>query len=139
MMTGHTRINLVNNVIGLLSMIGLNLLLIPKYGVVGAALSLALVIAIINITRLIEVYLLFKIHPYRLQFYKPVLSAGIAFLIMFFSSKYLQNYPNVLLTIVSSSVLFLGVYVLGLYLLGIDEEDRTVLIKLKKRAMMEKK
>jgi O-antigen/teichoic acid export membrane protein len=136
MMTGHTKINLVNNFIGLLSTIALNLLLIPKYGVLGAALSLAAVIAIINITRLVEVYVLFKIHPYRIQFYKPILSAGIAFLLLFMGSKFFQGTPHVLLAIISGSLLFLGVYILALYLSGLDEEDKIILKKFKERVMM---
>ena len=139
MMTGHTRINLINNFVGLCATITLNLLLIPKYGVLGAALSLATVIAIINITRLVEVYILFKIHPYRVQFYKPIASAAAAFLILLFGSRLLQGLPHVLLTIALGSLLFLGVYILGLFLLGLDEEDRIILIKIKERVMIEKK
>jgi O-antigen/teichoic acid export membrane protein len=139
MMTGHTKINLINNFIGLLSTIALNLLLIPKYGVLGAALSLAIVIAIINITRLIEVYILFKMHPYTVQFIKPVLSAALAFLVLFFGSKLFHNFPHVLLTIAIGSLFFLSVYILILYLLGLNKEDRIILTKIKERVMMGKK
>jgi O-antigen/teichoic acid export membrane protein len=136
MMTGHSKINLINNFIGLVSTILLNLLLIPKYGVMGAALSLAIVIALINITRLVEVYILLKIHPYGVSFYKPLLSAGTAVLVLVLGSKFLQNSPYVLLTIASGFLLFLSVYLLALYLLGLEDDDRILLIKIKERVMM---
>lgn len=136
MMTGHSKINLINNFIGLLSTLSLNLVLIPKYGVFGAALSLAIVIAIVNITRLIEVYALFKIHPYKFQYYKPLLSAGIAFLILFSGSRLFQNSYHALLIILSGSLVFLGAYILVLYLLGLEAEDKIILIKIKEKVMM---
>jgi O-antigen/teichoic acid export membrane protein len=136
MMTGHTKINLINNFIGLLLAVSLNLWLIPRYGVLGAALSLGTVLAIINIIRLIEVYILFKIHPYRVQFYKPILSAGIALFFLFFGSKLFLHSPHVLLTIALGSLLFLGAYILVLSLLGLEEEDQIILKKIKERVMM---
>ena len=78
MMTGRPQMNLLNS--GLLCVINilLNLFLVPKYGIVGAACSGAFSITAIQFLRLIEVWYFLRMHPYRLDFFKPVVSCLVS-------------------------------------------------------------
>lgn len=49
----------------ILSVFLLNLLLIPIYGIVGAAISTSIAIILYNIGRLLFVYIAFKLHPFQ--------------------------------------------------------------------------
>jgi len=51
MMTGHSRLNLINYLIICVSDIILNILLIPRYGIEGAALATAISMALISLIR----------------------------------------------------------------------------------------
>jgi len=55
----------------------LNYFLIPKYGIVGAAIATTTSISVVNLIRLGMVLLIMKIHPYKLSYLKP-LFAGLS-------------------------------------------------------------
>jgi O-antigen/teichoic acid export membrane protein len=131
MMTGRTKINLLNTIIIFAMTITLNLFLIPKYGVLGAALSLAIAIGTVNIIRLIEVYLILRIHPYRIDFLKPLGAGIISFILLFIISKYLLHIYRPLIFLFVGSLLFIITYALIVSLLGIGKEDRIILEKIR--------
>lgn len=128
-MTGRTKIGLINSFIVVLMIITLNFFLIPKYSILGAALSLGIAVSLINILRLIEVYLILKIHPYRINFLKPLFSTGLSFLVLFMGSKYLLPTFHPLITLFVGCFSFIAVYTVILFLLGIEEEDKFILRK----------
>ena len=61
----------------LLLHIALNLFLIPRYGVLGAAIATSISLAVINVVGLIEVKLLIGIWPYRLSYLKLVAASVV--------------------------------------------------------------
>ena len=73
MMTGRPHINLVNSVLLLVMNVLLNYFLIPKYGIIGCALAGASCVLAIQILRLGEVWYFLRMHPYRIDFLKPIL------------------------------------------------------------------
>ena len=75
-MTRRTGAKLVNAVLWLVLLLGANLLLIPRWGVLGAAVASVLASSVINVVRVLQVYVLERIHPYDRTFLKPVL-AGV--------------------------------------------------------------
>ncbi len=64
LMGGKSRWNLLNTAVALVANVGLNLLLIPRYGMIGAATAWAVSIVLNNILPLIEVWLLMKLSPF---------------------------------------------------------------------------
>jgi O-antigen/teichoic acid export membrane protein len=132
MMTGKTIINLINNLAIVLLIIVLNYLLIPRFGILGAAASLAIALSIINLVRLIEVYILLRIHPYRIDFYKPLLaglSAVTASLIL--SHLFGPNIKNGLFALLGNSSAIALIYILVLLLFGLDPEEKIILNRMK--------
>jgi|Deesub1362B_J571_1020462.scaffolds.fasta_scaffold00364_1 O-antigen/teichoic acid export membrane protein len=135
MMTGRSKLNLINSIILILSNVILNLFLIPNYGILGAALATGFSIFLINIIRIMEVYFLLKIHPYRNDFYKPIVAGGVAISLILLLNNYLFKIDNYLILLVISSLTFLGIYALILYILGIGEEEKIILFKIKNKVL----
>lgn len=72
-MTGHPRVNLANSVVMGLGNLGLTLLLVPRYGALGAAGASALSWSVVNATRAVEIWFILKIGPWDRTMIKPVL------------------------------------------------------------------
>ncbi len=77
-MAGHTRIKLFNSILWIVMQIGLSILLVPRWGVVGAAASSSFSVGFMNLLRVIEVRILDKVQPYHGPFWKPILAAAAA-------------------------------------------------------------
>lgn len=135
MMTGRSKINLFNTIFVFVMVAGLNLVLLPKYGVLGAAISLGISIGIINIIRLLEVYFLLKIHPYRLDFLKPLASGGTAMIFVSAFKKYAVQMNSDLAQIAINSFIFMMIYVLIVLLLKINKEDKLLLDQIKAKIL----
>jgi len=131
-MIGRSKINLANIAAILLFNIIMNIILIPKYGIIGAAISVTASLVLINIIRLMEVFIILKIHPYRWDFVKPLFAGGVAILMVFVTKLFDLNFKNSLLSLVLGFLLFLFVYSGSLFLSGIEKEDRFILDKVKK-------
>ena len=125
MMTGRPKINLLNAVI--LSALNLLLawLLVPRYGVLGAAWANAVSVACINLLRLAQVYYYERIHPYKPSFLKPILAAvcSVALLLLVRS---LYHADSALFTW-GSLLLFPTLFTGCLLLLKLEREDRYIL------------
>ncbi len=131
MMSGRSKINLLNNVVVVILNIGLNIILIPSYGIVGAALALSISILVINLIMLLEVYLILKIHPFRKSMYKSVLAAIISTLFLVLLSQYIVKTLHPFIQAIVGSLLFLVLYILLMLLLKMEHEDRIIYQKLK--------
>jgi len=138
MMSGKSRINLINNIFTALLNIGLNVLLIPTYGILGAALSFLASVSVVNVIMVIEVYALFRIHPFRTDMYKSPLAGGISFIIMALLIRFLRGTGNSFFLMGTGSVIFLLSYGLLTKALGIGEEDKIVLQRLKAKLLLSK-
>jgi len=77
-MTGRQGLELVNSLLlGGINVL-LNLILIPKFGALGAGIATGISIAAINLVRLVEVLWLYRIHPYKVSYWKPVVAGAVA-------------------------------------------------------------
>lgn len=136
MMSGKSKINLLNNTLTAFLIISFNFLLIPKHGIVGAALSFLLSVILVSIIRLVETYLIFKLHPFRIDFFKPLLAGVISFSILKLLTKHLIKFENSMLLIISGSLIFSFIYVLIIYLLKVEDEDRIILQRIKTKLLI---
>jgi O-antigen/teichoic acid export membrane protein len=126
LMTGRQYLTLINTLGTCLLNIFLNFLLIPYYGILGAAIASGSSLIFFNIIKLTQVAYILKMHPYRLNFIKPI-SAGIgAGLFTFWALKTIN------LTF-SLFPLFVIIYVVLLFLFKFDQEDYIVLNKLREK------
>lgn len=72
-MTGHPKVNLANSLCLGMGNLGLNLLLVPRYGALGAAAAAAASVITVNLARATEIRLILKIGPWDRTILKPML------------------------------------------------------------------
>lgn len=77
-MTGHPKVNLANSLCMGLGNLGLMVLLVPRYGAVGAATAAASSFMIVNIARALEIWFILKIGPWDRTILKPMIALLIA-------------------------------------------------------------
>lgn len=131
-MTGHTKLKLANTIVRVTVSIFLNVLLIPRYGLMGAAWTGLIQTILANFLPLLQVWYLFRIWPYNISFLKPLAATAAAFASVWLMKSLLFTGSNLVEIIVMVLVLLL-VYAGVTLLLGLSEEDRAVLIELKNK------
>jgi O-antigen/teichoic acid export membrane protein len=135
-MTGRQKLNMVNS-IGLAALnIALNIILIPSYGIAGAALATTIALGLLNVARVIEVKILYGFTPFRRDIYKPLLAGTIA-LLLFYLLKTHLGWEDVIRTL-ALCVAFLIVYIVLLLLFGLREEKEVLLEILRRRKRAER-
>ena len=130
LMSGHSYINLFNDILSFTSNLVLNLLLIPKYGIVGAAIATSFSMMLINVIRVIEVYFLLKLQPYGQTFLKAIFAGFASIAIVLLASKNITTTAP--LSLGAIGIVFFLLYSAGLMLLKLDEADRLVLAEFKR-------
>ena len=139
-MSGFSNLNLLNVLVALTVNIIMNIILIPQYGIIGAASATTIALFIISCLRFLENYYILSLNVFSLKLFKPLLSGILTVGVILFSQRYILNLLDY-----SSSLLNLSLYLLmavafvfiGYFsfytLLGIDREDRDMIDSLKKR------
>ncbi|MBU0512076.1 MAG: flippase [Chloroflexi bacterium] len=125
-MTKYMRLNLIDLLATLILSFILDFTLIPRYGAYGAAVAGAISIMFVNTLRLIQVYVLFRFHPYSWSYIKPAIAGGAAALATLGCGLLLQDFSHVWRLVNLSLVLF-STYGLVILLLGQDEADLEIL------------
>lgn len=119
-MTNHQYLVMVNHVVfGGLNVV-LNYILILEFGLVGAALATASVLAALNVLRVVQVWYLEGLFAYSTTLWKPLAAASLAAAVMWVIGLYVDGIPLV----VVGSVAGVVAYFVSLYRLGLDERDR---------------
>jgi O-antigen/teichoic acid export membrane protein len=131
-MTGRQKLQLIN-MIGILTVnIVLNLILIPKFQIQGAAAATSISLVLFSILEIAEILLIFKITPFRKDFLKPLCAGTISLAALFALSKIgLPVSKGIVMPLVISSVLFLVFYAFTIFIAGLQEEDKYLLNKIK--------
>ena len=129
-MTGRPGLNLFNNVVWLLGNFGLNLYLIPQYGLIGAAVGAMMTTMLINILRVSQIYLFRRILPFRSTQLKPLLAALVAIGPAWWLR---QEQEELWLRMLVPTVSYFATYIVTLVMLGLEEEDRMLLGRLTRR------
>lgn len=119
MMTDHQYLTTVNQwVAGVLNVV-LNYVLILEFGIIGAAVATASTEAIINLTRLWQVWYFEGLHPYSSQFLKPILAIGLTSGVMVAVRQTFEGFRSAVLGGTLGGLVLL----LTLVVLGLENED----------------
>lgn len=78
-MAGRTTWTLANSIVALGVMVGLDLVLIPRWGIIGAAVGWSAAIIVNNLLPLIQTIVLLRLHPFGPGTRRAVLLAGGCF------------------------------------------------------------
>jgi O-antigen/teichoic acid export membrane protein len=133
-MTGHSKLSLANTVLALTSTAILSLLLIPRWGLIGAAFAGVISSGVMSLIRLFEVYGLLRLWPYNRMLIKPVVASGVALCVGLGAD---QVFPadNGLPYLILDIILVGLAYVATTLVLGLTPEDRMILSRTKRRFM----
>lgn len=128
-MTGRTGLKLVNTIVVSGLLLGLNLLLTPRWGLLGAATAAATANATVNLLRLAEVFILYRLVPFNVGSLKPIVAGLVALAAGWSVSRWLLTKETLIFTAINVAIL-LAAYAAAIVLLGLDQEDRAVLSRL---------
>lgn len=131
-MAGYTRLKLINSIVRLVLHLSLDLLLIPRYGIVGAAVTVLIAEGVINLVRLLQVFVLLRLLPYNRSFAKPFAAGAAALLSVLAVGGWLPGAPSLVATLLLGALLF-AVYSGVTLLLGLSPLERTMLSRVQQR------
>lgn len=90
LMSGRPKMELFNICASLVTNITVCFMLIPKYGVIGAAVANMIAIAVINLMRATQVWNIMHMHAYDLNYLKPIV-AGASVAAILKNCRYLDS------------------------------------------------
>jgi O-antigen/teichoic acid export membrane protein len=123
-MVDHQNIEVINTIATVVLNIALNIVLIPTYGIKGAATATGISIIVIQLVKLIEVKVLLGFTPYKLSFLKPVFSGTLCGSIILLIKKYIIiSDPK---AVILCGAAFILCYTLLLVALGLEKEEKAI-------------
>ncbi len=125
-MTGHPKVNLMNSIIITTINIVLNIILIPKYGIEGAAYATMTSFITVGILRSFETYFLVNLHPYNIKLMKPILAGLAAAYAGILIRPYIFHFHTVITLAIAAFGIFISFYI-ALWVMRFDEDDRSVI------------
>jgi O-antigen/teichoic acid export membrane protein len=137
-MSGHPAATTFNSAVGLALTVILNVWLVPRWGLLGAAVAQGVMLATVNLMGLVQVRWLLSLQPYTPKYRKPLLAAGAAGVTLYGVLELTAEAGNralhsPLLSVISGGSLLAVVYVAGLLLQGLESEDQRLLASAAKR------
>jgi O-antigen/teichoic acid export membrane protein len=124
--TGKTRLHMVDDLIAVIINILLNTLLIPKIGITGAAIASTTSLVITNMLRSAQIYIPYKIHPFSKNYLKLALISIVSISIVYSLTRNLIIVST--WSLLTLFIVFLGIYgLLSILTKSFDKEDIMIL------------
>ena len=125
----YYRYDLYTNVILVFVTIVTNYLLIPEYGIDGAAMATAISVLLFNLIRLILIKVNMNMHPFNLRTIKTILLLFVIFFIL----DFLPNSSYVFVDIIWKSLVVFILFILAVLYFNLSEDINKLIIELRKR------
>ncbi|MBA2564013.1 MAG: polysaccharide biosynthesis C-terminal domain-containing protein [Gemmatimonadetes bacterium] len=127
-MGARQKVELTNTVIALVLGFALDVLLIPRWGIVGAAIAASASLTAVNLLRVVQVHRLWGANPFGADYLKPLLAGAVAFAATLGFKAWLAASTGAgpLPALLIGLPLMTALYVGGLWWAGFDAEDRDV-------------
>ncbi|HHE32024.1 MAG TPA: flippase [Chlorobaculum parvum] len=127
-MCGGERLSMVNQAAALLLQLALHWLLIPRFGLNGAALSTLIVMALLTVVRMVELRYVLDIPFFSIKLWKPLSAGVVAGVAMLAVSSALSPQPSFML-LAMAGLTGAAVYVLLIRAFGLEQEELEVIFK----------
>lgn len=125
-MTGRTKLNLFNVSLAASINIILNIILIPRFGLVGAAWGTMGAMIVLSLVRIIECRFVLKMIPFQRKLWKPLFATGLTAGFLLYLRPLISNLHTVVGLSIAVSAAFM-IYGLIIFLLRLDQDDMDVL------------
>ncbi|NJE06960.1 flippase [Thermococcus sp. M39] len=127
---GQPKLNMIGDTFAVISNVVLNVLLIPRYGIVGAAIATAVSYFVANVFRSFWLYQKTKIHPFSWNYVKPLVISFV--LLGLIQSLHLR--VSSIWYAIPILVVFLAVYFfLVLLSRSVDKEDVELFLAIERK------
>jgi O-antigen/teichoic acid export membrane protein len=130
MMSGRPQFAMANNIVALALNIGLNIWLIPRYGIVGAGVAWASSLIVINLSRVVQVYVTMGMLPFDRGMAKGVVAAAAALPVGWLIRSGTSGWSTLVAGFISVTIVYAGVC----FVLGVDSQDRLLWNSVTRRA-----
>lgn len=124
--SGHQRLNLLNTFIAAVLNIILNIILIPKHGLAGAAWATFISLSFIAIIRVFETKILLSINPFYIKDIKAIIAGFFTFVIAFYLKPLIMGYHTVI-TIILAIIGIAVIYLSFIIIFRLDKDDKDFL------------
>lgn len=124
-MSGRSWLTLMNTIVTFGVNIAMDWALIPTYGLVGAAIAGATTVVLLNVMRVIEVWVILKIHPWKWSFFKPALAGVITAGGIYLLNRYVM--PESLVLDLIAILVFCVAFLWFIKILRLDKDDSLVI------------
>ena len=125
-MSGRPYLTLLNNAaVAALNIVGC-LILIPRYGITGAACSTTAAITLVNIVKLAQVRMLFGINPFRAETGRALLAGALATAVVA-PLALLVDWPSAVLQVVVTAAVLVPLYAAFFWWSAAGPEERELL------------
>jgi O-antigen/teichoic acid export membrane protein len=122
-MSGRPLVQMVNYIFGLAFNVAMNIFLIPRFGITGAAIAWGATIVLLTTVRMAQVWHFMRMLPFNTGFVKglvaAVISGGFALAIRAVMGG---GFASLIVGTAATGVAYLAATIL----LGIDDDDRVV-------------
>lgn len=126
--SGHSKLVMWNSVVASVTQIALYLILIPSYGIVGAAIATSASLVLTTVLRVVQVHHVLHIWPYDFTIIKPLASGLLSLaLILMVRAVLPDSMAGVLVGLFT--ITYLGL----LLMFGLPDGDRSMLLHLRRR------
>lgn len=122
--TGKTKLNMVDDLIGVILNLSLNLFLIPIMGIIGAATASSITLIAVNVLKSFQIFWMHKIHPFTLNFIKVTATSTVLIYVVYVLFVSLSSTSITIWMLIMLFFLFLAAQVAGLIITkSFDKED----------------
>ncbi len=125
-MTKYQRFNVWNTIVMAVVGVTLNVILIPRMGIVGAAVATGVSIVLVNVARLVEGKVLLGVVPYDRSTLKSVATGAVLLVLVWVVRRFL-GVPDQWYVAAGALVACYALAAGLTFLMGMSDEDRTVL------------
>jgi O-antigen/teichoic acid export membrane protein len=125
-MTGHQRTVMYATLGSAAAAAALNLLLVPAFGIFGAAVATAAAMVLVNVVTLLSIRRFLGFWPYSARYAKPAVAGLLAAAVTYLARLVLPAYAGTLALLIFVP-LFLVVFAVLLVVLGLGPSDRQFL------------
>ena len=131
-MSGRQKAVLLNGIPGIFVNVALAVWLIPDLGATGAAIANGGALCFISVVACIQVRWHLGFHPFSNKMWKPLAAGALAFVGGTVAMDWVSD-PTTLSTLGLATCVVGGLYLVGLALLGFDDDDRQMVNRLLRR------
>ena len=129
-MTGFPKINLINTLFAFGLNIGLNIILIPNMGGVGAALATLSTLGFIAIIRGLQNWKILHLTPWSKKMLKPIIAGIFTIFTGYYLKPFIMSFHTVI-TLLYAGIIIFVVFFTILWMCGFDEDDKGLLAGIK--------